>query len=83
LGWCRGLHGLANPAHLRRFLFPALLRVAPYSAADGVRVVSMAVAATSLSGDPIVSFLHAGQIVHLLAGGDDVAPVSVELDEAD
>src|SRR5918994_7727679 len=37
---CRGLHELANPAYLSRYLFPGLPRVAPYCAPGGVRVVS-------------------------------------------
>ena len=39
---CRGLQRLANPAYLSRNPFPALLRVAPYCAPGGVRVVSIA-----------------------------------------
>src|SRR5918995_2210613 len=38
---CRGLHRLANPAYLSRFLFSALLRVALYCARGGIRVVSI------------------------------------------
>jgi hypothetical protein len=37
---CRGLHGVAKPAFLSAFPFPALLRVAPYCVPGGVRVVS-------------------------------------------
>src|SRR5215216_1811909 len=36
---CRGLHGLAIPVYLSRFLFSGLLRVAPYCAPGGIRVV--------------------------------------------
>src|SRR5215212_1515526 len=39
-GRCRGLPRVANPRYLSRFLFPALLSVAPYCAPGGVRVVS-------------------------------------------
>src|SRR5215207_11644788 len=38
---CGGLHGVANPAYLEGFPFPALLSVAPYCAPGGVRVVSI------------------------------------------
>ena len=34
------LHGFANTAYLRHFLFPGLPRVAPYCARGGVKVVS-------------------------------------------
>ncbi len=37
---CRGLQGFANPVNLSRFLFSALLGVAPYCARGGIRVVS-------------------------------------------
>jgi hypothetical protein len=37
---CRGVHGFANAAYLSRFLFSALLRVAPYCVPGGIRVVS-------------------------------------------
>src|ERR671913_2321876 len=37
---CRGLHRIANPAYLSRFLFCGLLCVAPYCVPGGVRVVS-------------------------------------------
>ena len=37
---CRGLQWLAIPVYLSRFLFSGLLRVAPYCAPDGIRVVS-------------------------------------------
>jgi hypothetical protein len=37
---CRGVHGVANPAYISRFLFSALPHVAPYCAPGGVRVVS-------------------------------------------
>jgi hypothetical protein len=37
---CRGLHRLANPAYLSRFLFCDLPCVAPYCVPSGVRVVS-------------------------------------------
>src|SRR5215213_648700 len=37
---CKGLHGLANPAYLRVFFFPALPSIAPYCVPDGNRVVS-------------------------------------------
>jgi hypothetical protein len=37
---CRGLPELANPAYLSGFVFSGLLRVAPYCAPGGVRVVS-------------------------------------------
>jgi hypothetical protein len=39
-GCCRGLHGLANPAYLGRFLFCGLPSVAGCCAPGGVRVVS-------------------------------------------
>ena len=35
---CRGLHELANPAYLSRFLFSGLPVVAPYCVPGGVRV---------------------------------------------
>src|SRR5215217_3467639 len=38
---CWGLHELANPALLSRFLFSGLLRVAPYCVLSGIRVVSI------------------------------------------
>src|SRR5215211_4893959 len=38
---CRGLPGVANPAFLGGFLFSGLLRVAPYCAPGGIRVVSI------------------------------------------
>src|SRR5918998_6753912 len=63
------LQEVANAAYFEGFPFPALLRVAPYCARGGIRVVSIAVAVTSLSGDPTASFLHVRQVVHLLAGG--------------
>src|SRR5215211_7156537 len=37
---CRGVLGIANAAYLEGFPFPALLRVAPYCAPGGIRVVS-------------------------------------------
>src|SRR5215217_9637546 len=40
---CWGLHRLANPAFLSRFLFCGLPSVAPYCVPDGVRVVSIEV----------------------------------------
>jgi hypothetical protein len=36
-----GVHRLANPAYLSRFLFSGLLRVAPYCVPGGIRVVSI------------------------------------------
>ena len=47
---CRGLHGLANPAFLSRFLFPVLLRVAPYCVPGGIRVVSKGPRLSTVSG---------------------------------
>jgi hypothetical protein len=38
---CRGLLRLANPAYLKGFLFPGLLRVAPYCVPSGIRMVSI------------------------------------------
>ena len=38
---CRGLRGLAIPAYLGGFLCSALLRIAPYCAPAGIRVVSI------------------------------------------
>jgi hypothetical protein len=35
-----GVHGVANPPYLRRFLFSGLPCVAPYCAPGGIRVVS-------------------------------------------
>src|SRR5215210_4339454 len=40
---CRGLHNLANPAFLSRFLFCGLPSVAPYCVTGGVSVVSIEV----------------------------------------
>ena len=40
--YCRGLHEVANPAFLSRFLCSGLLRVAPYCVPGGIRVVSTA-----------------------------------------
>ena len=37
----QGVAGLANPVYLSRFLFSGLLRVAPYCAPSGIRVVSI------------------------------------------
>jgi hypothetical protein len=39
---CRGVQGVANPAYLEGFPFSGLLRIAPYCAPGGVRVVSKA-----------------------------------------
>jgi hypothetical protein len=47
---CSGLHGLANCAYLGGFLFPRLLRVAPYCVPGGVRVVSSGVGFQVLAG---------------------------------
>ena len=41
----RDLQGVANSAFVSRFPFSALLRIAPYCAAGGVRVVSLSVCA--------------------------------------
>src|SRR5215210_1359369 len=38
---CRGLHEVANPAYTGGFLCSGMLRVAPYCARGGVRVVSI------------------------------------------
>src|SRR5215212_4230312 len=38
---CRGLHAVAKPAYLSRFLFSALLRVARHCVPGGVRMVSI------------------------------------------
>ena len=40
---CRGLHEVANPPYLSLFHFSTLLRVAPYCARSGIRVVSIEV----------------------------------------
>jgi hypothetical protein len=44
-GVAGGLHSLANPAYLKRFLCSGLLRVAPYCVPGGIRVVSRAATA--------------------------------------
>jgi hypothetical protein len=56
---CRDLQRLANPAYLRGFLFPGLLRFAPYCVPGGVRVVSngtdslgLELGPVALQGDP-------------------------------
>src|SRR5215218_4901125 len=38
---CRDLQGIANAAYLEGFLFPGLLRVAPYCVPGGLRLVSI------------------------------------------
>ena len=47
---CRGVHRLANPPFLSGFLCSGLLRVAPYCALSGIRVVS--------GGDGLSLFQH-------------------------
>src|SRR5919107_5837214 len=51
---CGGVQRIANAAYLEGFLFPALLRVAPYCVPGGIRVVSNSVR-NSGTGAPTLS----------------------------
>src|SRR5919112_3981119 len=52
---CRGVQGVANAAYLEGFPFPALLRVAPYCAPGGIRVVSREVSGNARCRSPYSS----------------------------
>ena len=47
---CRGLHGLANTAFLKGFLFSELPSIAPHCVPGGIRVVSKATGSLARSG---------------------------------
>jgi len=64
---CRDVQRLAIPAFLSGLLFSGLLRVAPYCAPGGIRVVSKMLFFIVVCGDLEATqstFLHLAQIVH-------------------